>query len=89
MAVMLGAEGTLKETFASFMQTKLNVTLELFRGDPITGTVVGAPADEYVVIEAPSTSGSGTPIRKQFLVRYAAIMTITEGPVRYEERASV
>jgi len=89
MAALLGAEGTLKGTFVSFMQAKQTVTLELLRGDSITGTVVGAPADEYVVIERQMPSDSGMPVRKQVLVCYAAIVTITDGPVRYEGRAAV
>jgi hypothetical protein len=87
MAAMLGAEGTLKGTFVAFMQAKKSVTLEMLRGEPITGLVIGAN-DEHVVIDRQWTSSSGMLAKKQFLACYAAIVTITEGPARLEERAA-
>ena len=88
MSAMLGAEGTLRGTFVSFMQANQSVTLEMLRGDPITGMVVGAPTNDHVVIERQWASSSGMLIQKQFLACYAAIVTITAGPARLEERAA-
>ena len=88
MAAMLGADGTMKGTFVSFMKAKQSLTVELLRGDSVSGMVVGAPADDFVVIDRQWTSSSGNLLRQQFLVRYEAIVTITEGPIRPEERAA-